>query len=229
MARISTYTIDEKISGGDLLVGTAANSRGVTRNYTIESISDYISVAEQMKFKYVPQSYYGSGTFSIPSGASDNFPISNLSNIAISRKDLSPQDTVEFLTYLIGSDILIVKQDDVSNFGHFKIDSYTVNATEPAYFNMALTYIGGNGVLKLEEFYNIVNFVKATDVGDKTFNYDQITPSSTWNINHNLNKFPSVSVVDTSGTKVYTDVNYIDNNNVTLTFSASFAGKAYLN
>ena len=58
MARISTYTIDEKISGGDLLVGTAANSRGVTRNYTIESISDYISVAEQMKFKYVPQSYH---------------------------------------------------------------------------------------------------------------------------------------------------------------------------
>jgi len=229
MARISTYTIDEKISGGDLLVGTAANSRGVTRNYTIESISDYISVAEQMKFKYVPQSYYGSGTFSIPSGASDNFPISNLSNIAISRKDLSPQDTVEFLTYLIGSDILIVKQDDVSNFGHFKIDSYTVNATEPAYFNMALTYIGGNGVLKLEEFYNIVNFVKATDVGDKTFVFDQITPSNTWNITHTLNKFPSVSVVDTAGTQVFTDVNYINNNNITLTFSTGFAGKAFLN
>jgi len=229
MARISTYTIDEKISGGDLLVGTAANSRGVTRNYTIESISDYISVAEQMKFKYVPQSYYGSGTFSIPSGASDNFPINNLSNIAISRKDLSPQDTVEFLTYLIGSDILIVKQDDVSNFGHFKIDSYTVNAAEPAYFNMVLTYIGGNGVLKLEEFYNIVNFVKATDVGDKTFVFDQITPSATWNITHTLNKFPSVSVVDTAGTQVFTDVNYIDNNNITLTFSTGFAGKAFLN
>ena len=229
MARISTYTIDEKISGGDLLVGTAANSRGVTRNYTIESISDYISVAEQMKFKYVPQSYYGSGTFSIPSGASDNFPINNLSNIAISRKDLSPQDTVEFLSYLIGSDILIVKQDDVSNFGHFKIDSYTVDVAEPAYFNMALTYIGGNGVLKLEEFYNIVNFVKATDVGDKTFVFDQITPSNTWNITHTLNKFPSVSVVDTAGTQVFTDINYINNNNITLTFSTGFAGKAFLN
>ena len=168
-------------------------------------------------------------TFSIPSGASDNFPINNLSNIAISRKDLSPQDTVEFLTYLIGSDILIVKQDDVSNFGHFKIDSYTVNAAEPAYFNMVLTYIGGNGVLKLEEFYNIVNFVKATDVGDKTFVFDQITPSATWSVTHTLNKFPSVSVVDTAGTQVFTDVNYIDNNNITLTFSTGFAGKAFLN
>jgi hypothetical protein len=94
---------------------------------------------------------------------------------------------------------------------------------------MVLTYIGGNGVLKLEEFYNIVNFVKATDVGDKTFVFDQITPSATWNITHTLNKFPSVSVVDTAGTQVFTDVNYINNNNITLTFSTGFAGKAFLN
>lgn len=52
MARISTYTIDNEISGDDLLVGTNVTSgiAGATVNYSVAALSDYISVAEQISF-----------------------------------------------------------------------------------------------------------------------------------------------------------------------------------
>ena len=65
--------------------------------------------------------------------------------------------------------------------------------------------------------------------GDKTFVYHQNQASDRWEIQHNLRKYPSVSVVDTAGTSVVGDVEYIDENNVVCTFNAAFLGEAYLN
>tara|TARA_R110000803_G_scaffold169965_7_gene233019 strand:- start:2941 stop:3570 length:630 start_codon:yes stop_codon:yes gene_type:complete len=67
------------------------------------------------------------------------------------------------------------------------------------------------------------------DNTDSTFVFTQGVSATTWNIQHNLAKFPSVSVVNTNEFVIHGEVEYIDNNNVTLTFSAGFAGKAYLN
>lgn len=65
--------------------------------------------------------------------------------------------------------------------------------------------------------------------GDKAYTHSQISPSSIWNINHGLNKRPSVSVVDSGGSLVMGEVKYVDDNNIQITFSAAFAGNAYLN
>ena len=46
---------------------------------------------------------------------------------------------------------------------------------------------------------------------------------------HSLCKFPSVTVVDTGDTVVVGQVEYIDNENITITFNNAFSGKAYLN
>ena len=62
-----------------------------------------------------------------------------------------------------------------------------------------------------------------------TFEFTQGVPSTTWNIQHNLQKFPSITVIDTGNTVVTGEYNYTNNTNVILTFSAAFAGKAYLN
>ena len=59
--------------------------------------------------------------------------------------------------------------------------------------------------------------------------HHQNNASTTWVINHNLNKFPSVSVVDSANTTVEGGIQYNNQNTLTLTFSASFSGKAYLN
>ena len=64
---------------------------------------------------------------------------------------------------------------------------------------------------------------------DKYFAYEQSTASDTWTIHHNLNKFPSVSIVDTANTQVVGEVEYLDTNTVRITFNAPFGGYAYLN
>lgn len=63
----------------------------------------------------------------------------------------------------------------------------------------------------------------------ETFIYEQTTPSDTWTINHNLNKFPSVTIVDSQGYVIAGDVRYVDSNTIILTFTESVVGKAYLN
>ena len=59
--------------------------------------------------------------------------------------------------------------------------------------------------------------------------WDQSAASSAWTITHTLDKKPSITVVDSGDNKVYGEVDYIDNNTLTITFNAAFSGKAYLN
>lgn len=66
-------------------------------------------------------------------------------------------------------------------------------------------------------------------IGDKTFVYLQQTASKTWDITHNLDKFCSVTVVDSSGTVVVGDISYKSTNRVVIDFGGSFSGEAYLN
>jgi hypothetical protein len=58
--------------------------------------------------------------------------------------------------------------------------------------------------------------------------HNQSISSATWTISHNMGFFPSVSVVDNGGNVVVGDVLYISENQVSISFSASFGGKAYL-
>ena len=46
---------------------------------------------------------------------------------------------------------------------------------------------------------------------------------------HNLNKYPSITVVDSAGSCVVGEVDYKDMNTLTVTFSGAFSGKAFLN
>ena len=64
---------------------------------------------------------------------------------------------------------------------------------------------------------------------DKFFAYEQAQPSDTWTIQHNLHKYPSVSIVDTAGSAFLGEVHYIDENSMTVSFAAAMAGYAYLN
>lgn len=65
--------------------------------------------------------------------------------------------------------------------------------------------------------------------GDKYYEYVQSTPSAVWTINHNLQKNPSVAVIDSSGNLVEGDCSYTNENTLVLTFSGAFSGKAFLN
>ena len=64
---------------------------------------------------------------------------------------------------------------------------------------------------------------------DKNFVFTQATPSTVWEINHNLNKYPAVIIVDDNKNIVMADVIYIDVNNITISFTKVFSGQAFLN
>lgn len=68
-----------------------------------------------------------------------------------------------------------------------------------------------------------------TIIEDKTFVYDQTVPSSVWTIEHNLEKFPAVNIVDSAGTEVIGAIDYIDLNTVVISFTGAFSGRAFFN
>lgn len=65
--------------------------------------------------------------------------------------------------------------------------------------------------------------------GDANYVHNQSALASTWLVAHNLNKYPSVEVVDTGNTVILPNVHYESANQITLTFSAPTSGKAYVN
>lgn len=63
-----------------------------------------------------------------------------------------------------------------------------------------------------------------------TFTFEQGIPSDTWVIQHNLGRNPSVTVVDSAGAvQIPDEINYDTDNQITVKFLGSFAGKAFLN
>lgn len=62
-----------------------------------------------------------------------------------------------------------------------------------------------------------------------TFIYKQKAPSTLWTINHNLDKYPDVTIVDSANTVVVGEIIYIDKNSLNIAFSSGFSGTAYLN
>lgn len=64
---------------------------------------------------------------------------------------------------------------------------------------------------------------------DKNYVHNQSAAAATWIVDHNLNKFPAITIVDSAGSKVYGDIVYITTNRAELRFSAAFSGKAYFN
>ena len=226
MARISSYPRDLDVNDKDAWIGTESSNR-LTRNFTAEAVAKYlnikgkISISAQMVFKFDNDNLI-SGTFN---GPADGATFASVTTMELSIMDNSSQNVVAFMNYLVGNDILINEQNNISTFGHYTINSYTPNGD---FYTLALTNKKGEGALVKDKFYDFAVFTLSTQ-GVPTFIFNQGVPASTWNIQHNLGNFPSITVVDTAGTVVMGQYDYVDNNNITLTFAAGFAGKAYLN
>lgn len=70
-----------------------------------------------------------------------------------------------------------------------------------------------------------LNFVIPTG---GTYAHTQYSASNRWEITHNLNYKPNVTVVDSAGTIIEGSIEYSGPNSIVLLFSASFAGTANL-
>mgnify|MGYP001126680459 CR=1 FL=1 len=228
MARISSYTYDNNIDDKDAWIGTESSNR-LTKQFTAEAVANYlnikgkISVSGQMVFKFADVPTL-SGEFT---GPADGDLMTSFTTVNISGIDSSGQEVAPFMNYLVGNNILISEQNKISQFGHYKITSYTLQGNGT--YDLALTNIGGNGTVVLDKHYDFAAFTISSGLEDKNFVFEQGVPSATWTIQHNLNKKPSVTSVNNNDIQMYGEVTYVDNNNLIINFSAGFSGKAYMN
>lgn len=65
--------------------------------------------------------------------------------------------------------------------------------------------------------------------GDKNYITEVNMPSKRWHIIHNLEKYPSVTVINNDNQIVVGDVEYLDTNSLIVSFSAEFTGKVICN
>jgi len=235
MARISSYSKDTNISSNDKLLGS--DSSGATRNFVINDLQTFIAEtntsgsSSSFTYKY-NNTNTGSGeaTFTISSGST----FANITNVKVSkynyRETVKPVNNA--LALLSGKDIIVYDIDDRNNFGVYKVESLQVDS-DSNFYNLTLKAKTNNGSVVNNKIYGVDIFPESG--GDLTFPHHQNTASASWVINHNLGKFPSVSIKFSSSDSVYTNVGafagvvYTDENNLTINLAAAESGYAYLN
>lgn len=65
--------------------------------------------------------------------------------------------------------------------------------------------------------------------GDSNYVHDQTVASDLWSIQHDLGKYPSVTIVDSAGDECEGSINYVSLNLLTVSFSSAFSGRAFVN
>ena len=244
MARISTYPVDQNPDGADILLGTdSTGGVNATKNFRISDISlvvinDYLA-NNSWKFNIdEDDAEMRKAQLFFAAGGGNNTSWANITTLRAQLLMGNNTNAQPYLQYLLTNDpvtgqptadnlIKITDRNDLSSFGIFTFEALTAVAGKPDIYDLTLTFIKGVGTIQKAHVYGIA--IDPSDATDKTYEYTQPTPATTWNIAHNLAKFPSVSVINNNNVVINGEVTYIDNNNVQLNFSAGFTGKAYLN
>ena len=134
-----------------------------------------------------------------------------------------------YLNYFLDLRVMITQTDNQNNFGLFSINSITDSTN--GYSNFSVSFIEGNGSMVADKHYALSYSPKGQT--DKNFVSDLVSFNSQNNfsqiITHNLNKFPSVTVVDSGNSHVIGEVNHINKNSFTITFKNTFSAKVYAN
>lgn len=151
--------------------------------------------------------------------------------------DLGDIVTVQDKKWGITLDTPITEVKEIYEPGGFRLEA-TFGNTMPTLIErikktidapMVEKPIKTNVPTKLSELENDAGYITADDIpAAQSFIHEQLTPSSLWVITHNLNRYPTVTVTDSSGNVVVGDIKHTSLNTTEISFSAAFAGKAIL-
>jgi hypothetical protein len=229
MARISRYDFDNTVSKNDKIIGTDS-SGSATRNFKLEDVAGFlntsslINVNGQLVYKFKNATQPISGTFNLPSGGIGIF--NSQTAFEFSHVNSNDQNIKEYINYFDGLYVMFTQTDNQNNFAQYSIDFITESAN---YSTLNVTFREGNGSFIADKYYAMSFSPK----GQTDKNY--VSPNLNFSagvaqtITHNLNKFPSVTVVDSGGSHIVGDVQHINENSFTITFTASFQAKVYAN
>jgi len=230
MAKISTYNLDTTVSKNDKVIGTDSGGN-ITKNFKLEDLAGFlntsslINVNGQLIYKFNTGATPDSGEFNITTGGVGTF--ADQTSFRFSHINTNDQNIQTYLNYFLDLRVMLTQTDNQNNFALYSVDTITDSGS--GYSTLAVTFIEGNGSLVGDKFYAMAYSPKGQT--DKNFvsssiSFSADTPET---INHNLNKFPSVTTVDSAGSHVVGDVQHVNNNSFIITFTASFTGKVYAN
>ena len=252
MARISTYSIDT-LDVNDKLHGTDQN--GNTRNFKVgpvignpggdnsATLVNYITEASAsaLAFKFHNATYGGlgsmqAGTINV-TGTGDQTDFSDVTTLKVSKfpyaasLQAAPQPAVNILTNLVGERIKFSDIENPNIFGIYNLESFVQDGSTD-FYDMGLQFISGNGQFTAGDNSSTTPDIYLLEVfgSDLNYTHTQSSSSATWNITHNLNKYPSVVIKRTgSGSKVHAAITHNSKNALTITFAAAQTGSAHLN
>lgn len=254
MSRINQYIQDENVSFGDKLLGS--DSGGATRNFSLESISDFFKennaggVVGQFVWQYktsTPSSGQMQAVFS--SGST----FANLTSIKVSKytKGDVTNSKQNILSNFVGKDILLVETSDQDNHAVYNITSVDIindgsgNPTDN--YTISLLYQNkGNGSLVAEKHYAFVvfgggadkhtelTFTTTTFVDENGDDQEETLSGVTmkyFDFSHNLGKKPAITVTESGSADqvAFVPVKYINNNTARVYFTGKTNGIVYAN
>ena len=254
MARINTYTQDQSLSKADKFLGS--DSSGSTRNFSIQSVSDFFKntnsggVISQFVWQYKNATPISGNLQAIFSSGST---FANLTSLQVSKytNSESTNSIENVLTSVIGKDIILVETIDKDNYGIFNVVNISVindgsgNPTDN--YTISLSYQNkGNGSFIVDKHYAFAVFGGGADkTSELVFTSSSFASSGgsllteTINgssmpyvvFNHNLGKKPSISVEQegSPGQVALMPVKYINNSTVRVYFTGTTSGKIYAN
>jgi len=233
MARISKYTYDNNIIKDDFLLGTDFTTKN-TRNFSIESLTAYLAKQQSIQgnkfaYSYDSNTAYSSlsqGKLSFNNNSTLPTPFSGIDTIYINKTNAEGDDIQTYLQKIKDNDgvLALYNASNVLSFGVFRIQ--TLNLLTSDVIQLSVDVLSDNGTITDGETTNTTSIYST---GDKHEVKTQVSNSQVWDFTHTLNKFPSVTVVDSGNNIIYGDVEYISTSRLTITFTSAQSGKAYLN
>lgn len=235
MARISTYPLDTDVTNNDKVIGT--DSTGAkTKNFKIKDVFELMNKSSSVqtvgsRFKYIRTgSTTTEGYFKFETDKGLVVGFNTITTMKIHKNTLSSQNISGLYSELVGSEVLIQKAGDASQFGVYKWNASQIDSKNTDQYDITLEYRGGNGSLLDEQDYLLsLLLFKSQDLVDKNHVHTQDGQNTTWTISHGLNKKPSVTIVNSFEEKIYGQIEYVDQNNVKIYFVNQQSGKAFFN
>tara|TARA_R100000541_G_scaffold4967_1_gene12325 strand:- start:235 stop:972 length:738 start_codon:yes stop_codon:yes gene_type:complete len=245
MARISTYVNQDVVKADDKWIGTDASFLNATKNFTAQSVADFLNLDARVQLD-VPRFYYqiidpnvpgqtvrNSGSITFNPQQAAVFAFSSVTGFRISKSQIGhPNVDISswYTAPLVGSTVIISKCSDISQWGIFSWVASAQVGGEPNFYDISLTHTASNGGFEHNEDYFISLLDYGTNVpGDKNAVVTLAPSNDVFVVNHNLNKLPSVSVINASDEEVECQVDYDSLNQCTLTFNNQFTGRAIFN
>jgi hypothetical protein len=164
MTKISTYSLDEDVVGGDKWIGSDIQNQNRTKNFTPDKLALYfndnqiVNIGMPIQYKYYtldPLEVRPIGTLTFETEIGSSVPFSTITTFLLSKYTTKQNDVSQFLDFLNESKVLLYRSNDINQFGFYKILTLEPYILDPTFFVLTVDYIDGNGSMLEDKDYMI--------------------------------------------------------------------------